>query len=100
MSKILKPGMLCFLVGRVWPENLNKIVKLHALTRHPKKDMMVWACVGMQPLRVGQLGRVVQPGHIGLARIETLRPIDPDGTVTNTEVRELWTAYSETKVPA
>ena len=100
MSKILKPGMLCFLVGNVWPENLNKIVKLRSLTRHPKKDMMVWRCVGMQPLRVGQHGRVVQAGSVGLARIETLRPIDPDGTVSQSEVNELWTTYSETKVPA
>ncbi len=99
MSKALKPGILCFLVGPyVWPFNRNKIVKLVSLRPHPdprKHGRLMWSCIGMQPLQVGQSGKIKAGGEIGYARPDSLRPIDPDGTVTTEEVNELYLPTKE-----
>lgn len=89
MSK-LKPGILCFLVGpKVWPFNKNKIVRLIRLRNHPERGVL-WECLNMQPLQTGQKGLIRPAGTIGHARPQSLRPIDPDGTVTQDEVKELY----------
>jgi hypothetical protein len=92
MSKKLKPGMLCFLVGpSVPPQNLNKIVKLMYSEIHPRHQVLVWQCRAMQPLVTGNRHLPRPAGAVGHATPSCLRPIDPDGTVTKEEVKELFT---------
>lgn len=88
----LKSGVLCFLVGPSVPQfNRNKIVQLTALVTNHPCGYPVWSCIAMQPLMSSRF-RVMKPtGSLGHAAPKSLRPIDPDGTVTQDEVNELYT---------